>query len=109
MAGKLRALATTAASRWEALPDLPTVNEFVPGFEASAWYGIGAPKNTPSDIIEKLNKEINAGLADTKLKALFAALDGMVLGGSPRDFSRLIAEETVKWGKVIQAANITRV
>ncbi len=108
-AGKLRAIAITAMSRWEVLPDLPTVNEFVPGFEASAWYGIGAPNNTPSDIVEKLNKEINAGLADPKLKAQFAALGGMVLGGSPGDFSRLIADETAKWGKVILAANIKRV
>jgi tripartite-type tricarboxylate transporter receptor subunit TctC len=108
-AGKLRALAITAMSRWEALPDLPTVNEFVPGFEASAWYGIGAPSNTPSDIVEKLNNGINAGLADPKLKARFAALGGMVIGGTPGDLSRLIADETAKWGKVIRAANIRRV
>lgn len=109
MDGKLRALAITAMSRWEELPELPTVNEFVPGFEVSAWYGIGAPRNTPSDVVERLNKEINSGLADPKLKARFAALGGVVLGGSPGDFSRLIADETVKWGKVIRTANIERV
>lgn len=107
--GKLRALALTGASRWEALPELPTVNEFVPGFEASAWYGVGAPKDTPSAIVEKLNKEINAGLADPKLKGRFADLGGMVLRGSPGDFSKLIADETEKWGKVIRVANVERV
>ena len=105
-AGKLRALAVTTATRSEALPDIPTVGEFVPGYEASAWYGIGAPKNTPAEIIDKLNSEINAGLADPKIKARLADLGGTVLPGSPADFGKLIADETEKWGKVIRAANI---
>ena len=105
-AGKLRALAITTATRSEALPDIPTVGEFVPGYEASSLFGLGAPKNTPAEIIDKLNKEINAGLADPKIKARLADLDGTVLGGSPADFGKLIAEETEKWGKVIRAANI---
>ena len=105
-AGKLRALAITTATRSEALPDIPTVGEFVPGYEASSFFGFGAPKNTPAEIIDKLNKEINAGLADPKIKARLADLDGTVLGGSPADFGKLIAEETEKWGKVIRAANI---
>ena len=105
-AGKLRALAVTTATRSEALPDIPTVGEFVPGYEASAWYGVGAPKNTPAEIIDKLNEEINAGLADPKMKARLADLGGTALAGSPADFGKLIAEETEKWGKVIRAANI---
>ena len=105
-AGKLRALAVTTATRSEALPDIPTVGDFVPGYEASAWLGIGAPKNTPAEIIDKLNKEINAGLADPKIKARLADLGGTVLAGSPADFGKLIADETEKWGKVIRAANI---
>ena len=105
-AGKLRALAVTTATRSQALPDIPTVGEFVPGYEASAWFGIGAPKNTPAEIVEKLNKEINAGLADPKIKARLADLGGTVLPGSPADFGKLIADETEKWGKVIRAANI---
>ena len=105
-AGKLRALAVTTATRSEALPDIPTVGDFVPGYEASDWYGIGAPKNTPAEIVDKLNKEINAGLADPKMKARLADLGGTVLAGSPADFGKLIAEETEKWGKVIRAANI---
>ncbi len=105
-AGKLRALAVTTATRSEALPDVPTVGEFVPGYEASTWYGIGAPKNTPTDIIDKLNNEINAALADPKIKARLADLGATVLPGSPADFGKLIAEETEKWGKVIRAANI---
>lgn len=105
-AGRLRPLAVTTATRLEALPDIPTVGDFLPGYEASGWYGVGAPKNTPVDIVEKLNKEINAGLADPKVKARLAELGGIVLAGSPADFGRLIAEETKKWGKVIQAANI---
>jgi tripartite-type tricarboxylate transporter receptor subunit TctC len=80
--------------------------EFLPDYEASAWFGIGAPKNTPYEIIDKLNKEINAGLADSKLKAQLADLGGIILGGSPADFGKLIADETEKWGKVIRAANI---
>ena len=82
------------------------MGEFVPGYEASSIFGFGAPKNTPAEIIDKLNKEINAGLADPKIKARLADLDGTVLGGSPADFGKLIAEETEKWGKVIRAANI---
>jgi tripartite-type tricarboxylate transporter receptor subunit TctC len=101
-AGKLRALAVTTAARSEALPDLPTVGDFVPGYEASQWYGIGAPKNTPNEIVDKLNKEINAALADPKMKARLADLGGMVLAGSPTDFGKLIADETEKWGKVVK-------
>ena len=105
-AGKLRALAVTTATRSEALPDIPTVGDFVPGYEASAWYGIGAPKNTPAEIIDKLNKEINAGLADPKIKARLADMGGTVLPGSPADFGKLIADETEKWGKVVKFADI---
>jgi tripartite-type tricarboxylate transporter receptor subunit TctC len=105
-AGKLRALAVTTATRSEALPDLPTVGEFVPGYEASGWYGIGAPKNTPTEIVDKLNKEVNAALADPKMKARLVDLGGTALSGSPADFGKLIADETEKWGKVIRAANI---
>jgi len=105
-AGKLRALAVTTATRSEALPDVPTVGDFLPGFEASVWLGIGAPKNTPTDIIDKLNKEINAGLADPAIKARLAQLGGTVLAGSAADFGQLFAEETEKWGKVIRAAKI---
>jgi tripartite-type tricarboxylate transporter receptor subunit TctC len=104
--GKLRALAVTTATRSEALPDLPTVGDFVPGYEASLMDGVGAPKNTPAEIVDKLNKEINAGLADPKIKARFADLSAIVLPGSPSDFGKLIADETEKWGKVIRAANI---
>jgi tripartite-type tricarboxylate transporter receptor subunit TctC len=105
-AGKLRALAVTTATRSEALPDLPTVGEFVPGYEASSMFGVGAPAGTPTDIIDRLNREINAGLADRGLKARLAELDGDVLALSPADFRKLIADETAKWGKVIRAANI---
>jgi tripartite-type tricarboxylate transporter receptor subunit TctC len=105
-AGKLRALAITTAMRSNALPDIPTVGEYVPGYEASSFFGFGAPKNTPAEIIKKVNEEINAGLADPKIKAKLAELDGMALLGSPADFSKLIADETEKWGKVIRAANI---
>jgi len=105
-AGKLQALAVTSAVRAEALPDLPTVGEFVPGVEASQWYGIAAPKGTRAEIVDRLNKEINAGLADPKMKARLAELGGMVLAGSPADFAKLIADETEKWGKVIRVANI---
>ena len=101
-AGKLRALAVTTAMRSEALPDIPTIGEFVPGFEASQWVGLHAPKNTPSEIIGKLNAEINVGLADPKLKARFADLGGTVLPGAPADFAKLIADDTAKWGKVIK-------
>ncbi|MBN9488579.1 MAG: tripartite tricarboxylate transporter substrate binding protein [Alphaproteobacteria bacterium] len=105
-AGKLRALAITAATRLEALPDVPTVGEFVPGYEASSFFGVGAPRKTPAEIVDKLNKEIGAGLADPRIKARLAKLDGTVLGGSPADFGKLIAEETEKWGKVIRAASV---
>jgi tripartite-type tricarboxylate transporter receptor subunit TctC len=105
-AGKLRALALTTATRSEALPDLPTVSEFVPGYEASSMFGVGAPRDTPADIIDRLNREINAGLADRGLKTRLAELDGDVLALSPASFRKLIADETEKWGKVIRAANI---
>jgi tripartite-type tricarboxylate transporter receptor subunit TctC len=105
-AGRLRALAVTVATRSGALPDIPAMAEFLPGYEASGWFGVGAPKNTPSEIIDKLNKEINAGLADPKIKARLADLGGTELSGSPPDFGKLIADETEKWGKVIRAANI---
>lgn len=104
--GRLRALAVTSAARSPALPDLPTVGEFLPGFEASLFYGVGAPRNTSAEIMERLNKEINAGLAEAAMKARLAELDGMVLGGTRADFARLIADETDKWRKVIKAANI---
>jgi tripartite-type tricarboxylate transporter receptor subunit TctC len=104
--GKLRTLAVTTAMRSAALPDIPTVGEFVPGYEASQWYGLGAPKNTPAAIVEKLNREINAALADPKMKARLADLGGTHLPGSSADFGKLIAAETEKWGKVIRAANI---
>ena len=104
--GKLRALAVTSATRSEALPDVPTVGEFVPGYEASGWNGVCAPKNTPTEIIEKLNKVINAGLADPKLKARLTDLGATTLAGSSADFRKLIVQETEKWGKVIRAGNI---
>ena len=103
---KLRALAVTTAVRAEALPELPTVGEFVAGYEASAWYGIGAPQKTPAEIIDRLNKQANAGLADAKLKVRLADLGGTLIPGSPADFGKVIADETEKWGKVIRAANI---
>jgi tripartite-type tricarboxylate transporter receptor subunit TctC len=105
-AGTLRALAVASATRSEMLPDIPTVGEFVPGYEAPTWYGLGAPKNTPAEIVDKLNNEINAGLADPKLRVRLADLGGTVMMGSPADFGKLIADETEKWGKVIRAANI---
>jgi tripartite-type tricarboxylate transporter receptor subunit TctC len=105
-AGRLRALAVTGATRLDALPDIPTVAEFVPGYEASGWYGVGAPKATPAEIVEKLNKEINAALGDPKIKARLADLGGTALVGSPADFGKYIADKTEKWGKVIQALNI---
>ena len=104
--GKLRALAVTIERRLDALPDIPTVGDFVPGYEASNWYGIGAPRNTPVEVIEKLNKETNAGLADPKIKARIADLGGSVLRGSPADFGRLIDDETEKWGKVVKFVGI---
>jgi tripartite-type tricarboxylate transporter receptor subunit TctC len=104
--GRLRALAVTTAMRSDALPGIPTMGEFVPGYEASTWYGVGAPKATPAEIVDKLNKEINAGLADPKMQARLADFGGTPLVVSPADFGRLIAEETEKWGKVIRALNI---
>ena len=104
--GRLRALAVTTASRAEVLPDVPALNEFISGFEASQWIGLVAPRDMPPTIIQKLNGEINAGLADPKIKARFASLGGTVLPGSPEDFGKLIRDETEKWGKVIRAANI---
>jgi tripartite-type tricarboxylate transporter receptor subunit TctC len=101
-AGRLRALAVTTATRLEVLPDVPTVGEFVPGYEASSWNGIGAPKGTPVEIIDKLNKEINAALGDPKMKARLADLGGTPLLGSPADFGKLIADETEKWAKVVK-------
>jgi tripartite-type tricarboxylate transporter receptor subunit TctC len=105
-AGRLRALAVTTATRSEALPDVPTLAEFIPGFEASQWIGLVAPKDTPSTIIEKLNAEIKAALADPKVQARFADLGGIVLPGSPADFGKLIRDETGKWAEVIRAAHI---
>ena len=105
-AGKLRALAITTATRSEALPDIPTIGEFVPGYEASSIFGLGAPKSTPAEIVGRLNKEVNAALVDPKFKAQLANLDGTVLGGSPADFGKLLADETEKWAKVIRMANI---
>jgi tripartite-type tricarboxylate transporter receptor subunit TctC len=105
-AGKLRPLAVTTAKRSEVLPDIPTVGEFVPGYESSLMDGLGAPRNTPIEIVERLNKEINAGLADPKIKARFADLGGAALPGSPADFGKLIAEETEKWAKVVRFAGI---
>ena len=105
-AGKLRPLAMTTATRWEGLPDIPTVNDFVSGYEASAFVGIGGPRNTPAEIIDILNKEINAALADHKIKARLADLGGVALPGSPAEFGKLIADETEKWAKVIRAANM---
>jgi tripartite-type tricarboxylate transporter receptor subunit TctC len=101
-AGKLRALALTTTARSEALPDVPTMSEFVPGYEAANWYGIVAPRNTPADVIDKLNKEINAVLADQGMRARIADLGETVLGGSPADYAKTIAEETAKWGKVVE-------
>jgi tripartite-type tricarboxylate transporter receptor subunit TctC len=101
-AGQLRPLAVTTATRSEALPELPTVGDFVPGYEASTWYGVGAPKNTPAEIIERLNKAVNAGLADPKLKARLTDLGGMMLTGSAAEFGAFIVEETEKWAKVVK-------
>jgi tripartite-type tricarboxylate transporter receptor subunit TctC len=103
-ANKLRALAVSTAARSEALPDLPTVGDFLPGYEASTWLGVGAPKGTPAEIVDKLNTEINAALADPKIKARIADLDGTVLALSPADFGKLIADETEKWAKVVKVS-----
>ena len=105
-AGRVRALAVATTTRSEVLPDVPAIAESVPGYEASAWYGVGAPRNTPAAVIEKLNKEINAGLADPKLKAKLADLGGTVISGSPADFGKFIAEEIDKWSKVVKFAGI---
>ena len=105
-AGRLRALAVTTAARLDALPDIPTVGEFLPGYEASGWLGIGAPKNTPREIVERLNKEINAGLADAKMKARFAEFGYAPLASSPAELMKFIADDTEKWAKVIRGANI---
>jgi tripartite-type tricarboxylate transporter receptor subunit TctC len=106
-AGKVRPLAVTTATRLEVLPDVPTVGDFVPGYEASGWYGIAAPKNTPAEIVTRINSEVNAALADPKVRASFADVGAAVLPGSPADFGKLLADDTEKWGKVIRAANIT--
>jgi tripartite-type tricarboxylate transporter receptor subunit TctC len=105
-AGKVRPLAITSATRSEVLPNLSAMSEFVPGYEASFIFGIGAPKNTPAEIVDKLNKEINAALADPKIKVRLADMGGAVFAGSPAEFGKLLADETDKWAKVIRAANI---
>jgi tripartite-type tricarboxylate transporter receptor subunit TctC len=102
--GKLRALAVTTDTRNEALPDVPVVAETVPGFEASAWFGMGAPKGTPAAIIEKINKTVNAALADAKMKTRLAELGGIPMGGSPADFGKVMADETAKWEKAVKFA-----
>ena len=104
--GKVRPLAITTTTRSGALPDLPSVGDFVPGYEVNTWFGVGAPRGTPADIVDKLNEEINAALADPQMKARLAELGGTVLAGTPADFKKLIADETEKWARVIRAANI---
>lgn len=104
--GKLRGLAVSSAQRSDALPDVPAVAEFVPNYEVSSWYGIGVPAGTPAGVIETLNREVNAALADPKMKARLADLGGILIGGSPADFGKLIADETAKWAKVIKFADI---
>src|SRR5262249_8605499 len=105
-AGKLRGLATTGATRSEALPEMPTVGEFVPGYETSAWYGVGAPRGTPAEIVDKIGREVNAGLADPRRQARFADLGGAPMPMAPAELSKLIAVETEKWAKVIRKANV---
>jgi tripartite-type tricarboxylate transporter receptor subunit TctC len=105
-AGKLRGLAVTSAARSEVLPDLPSVGEFVPGYQATGWFGVCAPRKTPDEIIDRLNREINAGLSDAKMKARFRELSATTFGGSPSDFAKYIADETEKWGKVVRSANL---
>jgi tripartite-type tricarboxylate transporter receptor subunit TctC len=105
-AGKVRPLAVLPATRLESLPDIPAMAEFVPGYEASQWYGLGAPRNTPADVVNRLNKEVNAALADPKMRLRLEELGGVTLAGSPADFGRLIAEETEKWGRVIRTAGL---
>ena len=104
--GKLRALGVTTSTRLDVLPDVPAVGDFVPGYEATAWFGLAAPRNTPAEIVDKLNREINAALADPKMKAQLADLGNTVLPGSPTDFGKLIAEETAKWAKVVKFAGL---
>jgi tripartite-type tricarboxylate transporter receptor subunit TctC len=104
--GKLRPLAVTTTTRSQVLPQVPSVGDFVPGYEASSWFGVAAPKDTPAEIVDRLNSEINAGLADPSIGARLTDMGGMVLAGSPADFGKLIADETEKWGKVIRAAHI---
>jgi tripartite-type tricarboxylate transporter receptor subunit TctC len=104
--GALRPLAVTTATRWGMLPDIPTVAEFLPGYEVSTWFGIGAPRDTPTEIIETLNKEINAGLSDAKMKARFGDLGGTGLQGTPAEFGSFLADETKKWAKVIEFAGL---
>jgi tripartite-type tricarboxylate transporter receptor subunit TctC len=105
-AGTLRALAVTTAVRSEVLPEVPTVSEFLPGYEASSWYGLCAPKSTPTGVVDKINKEVTASLADQKMKSQIAEMGGTPLAGSPADFTKLIADETEKWAKVIKFAGI---
>ena len=105
-AGKLRALAVTTATRWEGLPDVPTVGEFIPGYEASVWFGIGAPTNIPTEIVDKLNEEVNAGLIDPVIKKRLADLGATALASSPARFGKLVADETEKWAKVVRSVNI---
>jgi tripartite-type tricarboxylate transporter receptor subunit TctC len=105
-AGELRPLAVTTSTRSEALPDVPTVADFVPGYEASVWYGFGAPRSTPVEVVDKLNREINAGLADPRIKAQLADQGGMIFASSPADFGKLIAEEAEKWAKVVKFAGV---
>jgi tripartite-type tricarboxylate transporter receptor subunit TctC len=104
--GTLRALAVTTKTRSEALPDIPTLNEYVPGYDATLWNGIGAPRGTPPEVVQKLNTEINAAVADPVIKARIGELGSNILSGSPADFGKLISEETMKWARVIRAANI---
>jgi tripartite-type tricarboxylate transporter receptor subunit TctC len=105
-AGKLRPLAVTTAKRSDALPDIPTVGDFVPGYEASAWYALGAPRNTPREIVDRLNQEINAGLADPRIKQRFADLGGAPMRMTPSEFGKFVADETEKWARVVQAAHL---
>src|SRR5213078_4529889 len=105
-AGNLRALAVTTTTRLEVLPDIPTVADFVPGYEASGFAGMGVPKGTPADIIDLLNKQLNAGLADSKIKGRIVELGGTVTGGTPAEFGTIISEATEKWAKVIKFAGV---
>ena len=104
--GKLRALGVTSATRWQTLPEVPTIGEFVPGYEVNLWNGVGAPRSTPKEIVDKLNGEINAGLADPKIRTRLAELGSVPMPLSPTEFGKLWADDTEKWGKVIRAANI---